>query len=252
MKHFFLLLSMVVFCIQASFANDTACDSMAVTIVRYEQNWDDTEGTLSLQNHTKQKICNVRFRLCYFDMSGTLLDYKDYCKTDIDISPSMTRQVDIPAFEARRNYSYYKSTSLYEARRFNISFKLLGYNDSYIDQKTEKGLNDSAKWEGRIYEVVEQMPSFPGGQGALMQYLAYNIKYPVVAQENGVQGRVVVSFVVERDGSITDVQVVRSVDPSLDREAQRVVRSMPKWIPGKQNGQAVRVKYNVPVSFHKT
>ena len=103
--------------------------------------------------------------------------------------------------------------------------------------------------ENKVFDVVEQMPSFPGGQGALMQYLANNIKYPVVAQENGVQGRVVVSFVVERDGSITDVQVVRSVDPSLDREAQRVVKSMPKWIPGKQNGQAVRVKYNVPVSF---
>lgn len=103
--------------------------------------------------------------------------------------------------------------------------------------------------ENKIFDVVEQMPSFPGGNGALMKYLAENIKYPVVAQENGVQGRVVVSFVVEKDGSITDVQVVRSVDPSLDREAQRVVKSMPKWIPGKQNGSAVRVKYNVPVSF---
>jgi len=82
-----------------------------------------------------------------------------------------------------------------------------------------------------------------------MQYLNSNIKYPVVAQENGVQGRVVVSFVVEKDGSITDVRVVRSVDPSLDREATRVVKSMPHWIPGKQNGSAVRVKYNVPVSF---
>lgn len=101
----------------------------------------------------------------------------------------------------------------------------------------------------KVFDVVEQMPSFPGGNSALMQYLANNIKYPVVAQENGVQGRVVVSFVVERDGSITDVNVVRGVDPSLDREAQRVVRSMPRWNPGKQNGQAVRVKYNVPVSF---
>lgn len=103
--------------------------------------------------------------------------------------------------------------------------------------------------ENKVFDVVEQMPSFPGGPSALMQYLSSNIKYPVVAQENGVQGRVVVSFVVERDGSITDVQVARSVDPSLDREAQRVVRNMPKWIPGKQNGQAVRVKYNVPVAF---
>lgn len=249
MKHFLLLLSILAFCAQASFANDTSLDSVAVTMVRYEQNWNDTEGTLSLRNHTKQTIFNVRFRLCYFDMSGTLLDYKDYCKTDIDIAPSMTRQVDIPAFEARRNYSYYKSTSLYEDRRFKITFKLLEYNGSYFSKTTEKIPYDSTKWEGRIYEVVEQMPSFPGGQGALMQYLANNIKYPVVAQENGVQGRVVVSFVVERDGSITDVQVVRSVDPSLDHEAQRVVRSMPKWIPGKQNGKAVRVKYNVPVSF---
>lgn len=103
--------------------------------------------------------------------------------------------------------------------------------------------------ENKVFDVVEQMPSYPGGQGALMQFLQSNIKYPVVAQENGVQGRVTISFVVERDGSITDVAVARSVDPSLDREAMRVVKSMPKWIPGKQNGQAVRVKYNVPVSF---
>ena len=101
----------------------------------------------------------------------------------------------------------------------------------------------------KVFEVVEQMPSFPGGDKALMDFLSNNVKYPVVAQENGVQGRVVISFVVEKDGSITDVRVVRSVDPSLDKEAARVVKSMPRWIPGKQNGAAVRVKYNVPVSF---
>ena len=101
----------------------------------------------------------------------------------------------------------------------------------------------------KVFDVVEEMPSFPGGQGALMAFLSSNIKYPVVAQENGVQGRVIVGFVVERDGSITDVKVMRSVDPSLDREAQRVVKSMPKWKPGKQNGSAVRVKYTVPVVF---
>lgn len=101
----------------------------------------------------------------------------------------------------------------------------------------------------KVFDVVEQMPSFPGGPSALMEWLSNNVKYPVVAQENGVQGRVVVSFVVERDGSITDVKVVRGVDPSLDKEASRVVRAMPRWIPGKQNGSAVRVKYNVPVAF---
>ena len=101
----------------------------------------------------------------------------------------------------------------------------------------------------KVFDVVEEMPHFPGGAAALQAFLSSNTKYPVVAQENGVQGRVIVSFVVERDGSITDVKVVRSVDPSLDREATRVVKSMPRWSPGKQNGSAVRVKYTVPVVF---
>ena len=101
----------------------------------------------------------------------------------------------------------------------------------------------------KVFDVVEEMPHFPGGAAALQAFLSSNTKYPVVAQENGVQGRVIVSFVVERDGSITDVKVVRSVDPSLDREASRVVKSMPRWSPGKQNGSTVRVKYTVPVVF---
>ncbi len=103
--------------------------------------------------------------------------------------------------------------------------------------------------ETRVFDVVEQMPSYPGGSGALMEYLSKNIKYPPVAEENGVQGRVILQFVVERDGSITDVKVLKSVDPSLDKEAIRVVKSMPRWIPGKQNGQAVRVKFTLPVTF---
>ncbi|MDO5446721.1 MAG: energy transducer TonB [Prevotellaceae bacterium] len=103
--------------------------------------------------------------------------------------------------------------------------------------------------EEKIFDVVEQMPDFPGGMSALMQYLSKHIKYPVVAEENGIQGRVIVTFVVEKNGSITDVQVVKSVDPSLDKEAVRVVKSMPNWIPGKQNGSAVRVKYTLPVTF---
>lgn len=101
----------------------------------------------------------------------------------------------------------------------------------------------------KVFDVVEQMPSFPGGQAALMQWLASNMSYPVIAAENGVQGRVIVQFVVEKDGSVSDVQVVKSVDPSLDKEAKRVVSAMPRWIPGKQNGAAVRVKYTVPVTF---
>ena len=105
--------------------------------------------------------------------------------------------------------------------------------------------------ETKVFDVVEVMPTFPGGQGALFEWLSKNIKYPVVAEENGVQGRVIVTFVVERNGSITDVQVAKSVDPSLDKEAVRVVKAMPHWIPGKQNGSAVRVKFTVPVTFRR-
>ena len=103
--------------------------------------------------------------------------------------------------------------------------------------------------DNKVFEVVEQMPSFPGGYAALMQWLGSNMKYPTIAAENNVQGRVIVQFVVEKDGSVTDVHVAKSVDPSLDKEASRVVKAMPKWIPGKQNGSAVRVKYTVPVTF---
>jgi protein TonB len=100
-----------------------------------------------------------------------------------------------------------------------------------------------------IFVVVEEQPEFPGGNAAMMKFLSDNIKYPVIAQENGIQGRVITNFVVERDGSITDVQVVRGVDPSLDKEAVRVIQSMPKWKPGKQRGSAVRVRFTLPVVF---
>lgn len=103
--------------------------------------------------------------------------------------------------------------------------------------------------EEEIFVVVENQPEFPGGQAAMMKFLSENIKYPVIAQENGIQGRVICNFVVERDGSITDVQVVRGVDPSLDKEAVRVIQSMPKWKPGMQRGKPVRVRFTLPVVF---
>lgn len=102
----------------------------------------------------------------------------------------------------------------------------------------------------KVFDVIEQMPEFPGGHQSLFNWLSANVKYPEAAEENGVQGRVIVTFVIERDGSITDARVVvKSVDPSLDKEALRVVSSMPRWKPGKHNGSRVRVKYTVPVTF---
>lgn len=111
-------------------------------------------------------------------------------------------------------------------------------------------MNAQSESNTKVYDVVDKMPCFPGGNKGLMTFIAQNLVYPVTAQENGVQGRVIVSFVVETDGSIINVKVARSVDPSLDREAMRVVKAMPKWTPGKKDGKPVRVKYTVPMVFH--
>ena len=111
---------------------------------------------------------------------------------------------------------------------------------------------DSVKDREPVFNVVEQMPSFPGGMEALMQYLAKNMRYPVEAQKNKVQGRVVVGFIVSKDGDIKKAHILRGVDPELDAEAIRVIESMPRWMPGMQRGKAVAVSYTLPVMFRLT
>ena len=101
----------------------------------------------------------------------------------------------------------------------------------------------------KVYDEVEQMPEYPGGMPAMIEFLQTNIKYPEDAVKQKVEGRVMVQFVVETDGSISDVHVAKQVFPSLDAEAIRVVQVMPKWVPGRENGKVVRVKYNLPIVF---
>lgn len=103
-----------------------------------------------------------------------------------------------------------------------------------------------------VFQVVEEMPDFPGGVQGLMEYLSKNVKYPAEAHKAGIQGRVIVSFTVKKDGSIADTKIKRSVAPSLDKEAERVISAMPKWKPGKQRGEVVNVRYTVPVMFRLT
>ncbi len=106
-----------------------------------------------------------------------------------------------------------------------------------------------SKKNQKVFDVVEQMPEFPGGMEALFKYMAENMKYPEDAKKQQVEGRVLVQFIVETDGSVSNTEVLKRVFPSLDAEAVRVISGMPKWIPGKQNGKVVRVKYTIPVSF---
>ena len=101
--------------------------------------------------------------------------------------------------------------------------------------------------DDKVYDVCEQMPTFEGGDAALLKYLGENLKYPDKTKDRGVQGRLVIGFIVEKDGSLTDVKVLRPVDIDLDAEVLRLVKGMPKWIPGRQNGKRVRVKYLLPI-----
>ena len=126
-----------------------------------------------------------------------------------------------------------------------VMFRLSGGNDVEAESKDTPANVD----EKAIFTVCEEMPTFPGGMTECMKFLSKNVDYPKEAQDNGIQGRVIVQFVVKKDGSITDAKVVRGVDPSLDKEALRIINLMPKWTPGKQRGKAVNVKYTVPVMF---
>ena len=149
-----------------------------------------------------------------------------------------------------------------KTKELTITEKLIGkikslkvYLEGEITTKTQEvvvvgyGGGEEASDEVPVFQVVEEMPEFPGGMGECLKFLGKNIKYPVEAQKAGVQGKVIVQFVVEKDGNIANPKVVRSIDPDLDGEAVRVISIMPKWKPGMQKGQAVRVKYTVPVTF---
>ena len=103
--------------------------------------------------------------------------------------------------------------------------------------------------EQHIFLVVENMPEFPGGEAAMYKFIGKNIDYPRMAKESGISGRVFVTFVVERDGSLTDVQILRGIGGGCDEEAVRVIRAMPRWSPGKQRGKPVRVQYRMPIKF---
>jgi len=128
----------------------------------------------------------------------------------------------------------------------------LDMEDSEADEETEVEeveLVEEETDEVFQFAVIEDKPEFPGGMGKLMQYLGKNTKFPQIAKENGIQGRVFVQFVINKKGKVVDVQIARGVDPYLDKEALRVVKSMPSWKPGKQRGKAVKVSYIVPINF---
>lgn len=128
---------------------------------------------------------------------------------------------------------------------------VLSYKKDEAEDMLVQQMNNNSHAENHVYDVVEIMPSFPGGMSQMNSFVQKNLRYPEDAKKDGIQGRVILSFIVEKDGSLTDIKVVRSVSPSLDKEAIRIVKSMPKWIPGKQYGTSVRVRHTIPIHFKR-
>ena len=132
-------------------------------------------------------------------------------------------------------------------KEFGIKNDTLDEGDEIIEGYIPPAIDESD--EPEVYMIVEQMPEFPGGEAELLGFISRNIHYPEEAKKKGIQGRVFIGFIIEKDGSVSNVRNLRGVNSELDAEAMRVVKSMPKWKPGMQNGEAVRVSYLIPINF---
>ena len=189
-------------------------------------------------------------------------EHKSYDKREID--PSLLRQTEVVEEEMveitkqeeqkPQPVEVPKQTTQLEIVQDDVEVEDIEINaevdqTEVIEEYVPVEVEEEEVQEQEIFQIVEEMPSYPGGEQKLMEYVAKNIKYPQIARETGIQGRVFVGFVVEPDGSVSNVKVLRGIGGGCDEEAMRVVKSMPKWKPGKQRGKAVRVSYMLPVNF---
>ena len=189
-------------------------------------------------------------------------EHKSYDKREID--PSLLRtaevveeeMVDITKQEEQKPQPVEvpKQTTQLEIVQDDVEVEDIEINadvqqDEVIEEYVAPEVVEEEVVEQEIFKIVEEMPAFPGGEAKLLEYVAKNTKYPQIARESGIQGRVFIGFVVETDGSISNVKVLRGIGGGCDEEAVRVIKSLPKWKPGKQRGKAVRVSYQIPVNF---
>ena len=189
-------------------------------------------------------------------------EHKSYDKREID--PSLLRQTEVVEEEMveitkqeepkPQPVEVPKQTTQLEIVQDDVETEDININadvqqDEVIEDYVAPEVVEEEVVEQEIFQIVEEMPSYPGGEKALLEYVAKNIKYPQIARETGIQGRVFVGFVVEPDGSVSNVKILRGIGGGCDEEAMRVIKSLPKWKPGKQRGKAVRVSYQIPVVF---
>ena len=216
----------------------------------------------------KANLENKRLTFILLGMIISLLitwlvfEYKNYDKREIDES-LLNREIveDLEMTEITKQEEQKpqpvempKQTTQLEIVQDDVEVEDIEINaevdqQEVIEEYVPVEVEEEEVVEQEIFQIVEEMPSFPGGEAKLMEYVAKNIKYPQIARETGIQGRVFVGFVVEPDGSISNVKLLRGIGGGCDEEAMRVIKSLPKWKPGKQRGKAVRVSYQIPVFF---
>ena len=189
-------------------------------------------------------------------------EHKSYDKREID--PSLLRQTEVVEEEMveitkqeeqkPQPVEVPKQTTQLEIVQDDVEVEDIEINaevdqQEVIEEYVPVEVEEEEVQEQEIFQIVEEMPAYPGGEQKLMEFISKGIKYPQIARETGIQGRVFVGFVIEPDGSVSNVKVLRGIGGGCDEEAMRVVKSMPKWKPGKQRGKAVRVSYMLPVNF---
>ena len=189
-------------------------------------------------------------------------EHKSYDKREID--PSLLRQTEVVEEEMveitkqeeqkPQPVEMPKQTTQLEIVNDDVEVEDIEINadidqNEVVEDYTPVEVEEEEVVEQEVFTIVEEMPSYPGGEAKMYEYLGKNIKYPQIARESGIQGRVFVNYVVEPDGSVSNVKVLRGIGGGCDEEAMRVVKAMPKWKPGKQRGKAVRVSYTLPVVF---
>ena len=183
---------------------------------------------------------------CFYNTICRMLNTESSKKTSQSEAASDSIAYSPVSSSANKDVIYEKSNEATEETDFVDDVDESDYSSDETALNEESSYSDG----NSINDREEVMPEFPGGPQALMDYLKANVIFPKIAEEAGIQGKVVVSYVIDVDGSVTDVKVVQSVHPALDKEAMRVVKNMPKWIPGKQDGKAVQVKYSLPINFY--
>ncbi len=195
-------------------------------------------------------------------LAWMVFEFKSYDKREIDTS-LLSREiaVDEEMVEITKQdepkpqpMEMPKQTTQLEIVQDDVEVEDININaeieqNEVVEEYVAPEIEEEEVVEQEIFQIVEEMPAFPGGEQKLMEYVGKNIKYPQIARESGIQGRVFVGFVVEPDGSVSNVKLLRGIGGGCDEEAMRVIKNMPKWKPGKQRGKAVRVSYQIPVMF---